>query len=138
MTVTLRRFLPVLVLPLCLSAQEGDKAKIERGRYLVEEVGKCQDCHTPRDEKGELDRSKWLHGTALGFKPLNPVPGWHEHSPDLTSQSPLWNRWGEKKLIDFMTTGLNPKGKPADPPMPAYRLTKEDAEAVIAYLKSLP
>jgi hypothetical protein len=37
-----------------------------------------------------------------------------------------------------MTTGLTPRDMPADPPMPAYKLKPGDAEAVVAYLKSLP
>ncbi len=31
------------------------KAEVERGRYLVEEVAKCPECHTPRKPNGELD-----------------------------------------------------------------------------------
>jgi mono/diheme cytochrome c family protein len=111
--------------------------KVERGRYLVEEVGKCQECHTPMNEKGELDRTKWLKGATLNFAPINPVPGWHKTAPDLTSQSRLFERWKEEGLVKFMNTGLNPKGGKADAPMPTYKMTKEDAEAVVAYLKSL-
>jgi len=32
----------------------GEKSEVERGRYLVEEVAKCPECHTPRDGLGEL------------------------------------------------------------------------------------
>jgi hypothetical protein len=32
-----------------------DTIEIERGRYLVEEVAKCPECHTPRNARGELD-----------------------------------------------------------------------------------
>lgn len=111
--------------------------KVERGRYLVEEVGKCQECHTPRDEKGELDRTKWMKGATLNFAPITPVQGWHKTAPDLTSQSRLFERWKEEGLVKFMNTGLNPKGGKADAPMPTYKLSKDDAEAVVAYLKSL-
>ena len=37
-----------------------EAGEIERGRYLVEEVAKCAECHTPRDAEGELDRHAWL------------------------------------------------------------------------------
>ncbi len=116
------------------SAQEN---KIERGPYLTEEIGKCQDCHTPMMEKGELDRSKWLKGSVLGFQPVKPVPGWHKTAPDLTPGGGLWERWGEAGLVKFLTTGVGPRGNPADPPMPAYKLNQDDAEAIVAYLKSL-
>src|SRR5450759_616454 len=103
-----------------LAAGQGDK--LERGKYLTEEIGKCQDCHTPRGEKGELDRAKWLRGTVLDFQPINPVPGWHKTSPDLTPGSGLWERWGDAGLVKFLVTALDPRGNAADPPMPAYKM----------------
>ncbi len=112
-------------------------AKIERGRYLAEEVGKCQMCHSPRTDSGELDKERWMKGAVLDFAPLKPVEGWHKTSPDLTGGSRLFQRWGEEGMIKFMMTGLTPKGTPSDPPMPAYKMTREDAEALVAYLKSL-
>jgi mono/diheme cytochrome c family protein len=114
-----------------------DEKSIERGRYLVDEVAKCGDCHTPKDEKGQFDKTKWLKGAVLDFAPLQPVPGWHKTSPDLTPTGSLWRKWGEGALVKYMMTGLGPRGNPADPPMPAYKLTKEDAEAIVDYLKSL-
>ena len=118
-----------------MSAQNA--AQIERGRYLVEEVAKCGDCHTPKGADGQLDRSKWLKGAVLDFQPLEPVPKWHKTSPDLTRPGRLWSKWGELALLNYLKTGLAPSGKPADPPMPAYKLKHEDAEAIVEYLKSL-
>lgn len=117
-----------------LTAQE---SPLERGKYLVEEVGKCQECHTPKNEKGELDKGKWMKGATLDFQPMTPVEGWHKTSPDLTPKGRLWQRWGEEALLKYMMTGLTPKGRPAGPPMPNYRLKEADARAVVAYLKSL-
>ncbi len=111
--------------------------KAARGKYLVEEVAKCQDCHTPRLEKGEFDTSKWLQGTVLGFQPLNEVAGWHKASPNITPTGNLWKRWGEAGLVNYLKTGLNPRGNPADPPMPGYKLRADDAEAIVEYLKTL-
>jgi mono/diheme cytochrome c family protein len=119
---------------VCLMAADD---KVERGRYLVEEVGKCQACHTPAGENGELDRSQWLKGATLNFAPTNATPKWHKTAPDITGSSRLFERWKDEGVLNFMTTGLNPRGGKADPPMPTYKLSKEDAEAVVAYLKSL-
>ena len=107
------------------------------GKYLVEEVAKCQDCHTPRLENGQPDKTKWMKGATLDFQPVNPVPRWHKTSPDITPSGRLWQRWGEPALLKYLQTGLTPKGTPADPPMPAYKLTPKDAEAVVEYLKTL-
>lgn len=110
---------------------------VAHGKYLVEEVARCQDCHTQRLENGELDKSKWMKGATLDFQPVNPVPRWHKTSPDITPSGRLWQRWGEPAMLKYLQTGLTPKGTPADPPMPAYKLTAKDAEAVVEYLKTL-
>jgi mono/diheme cytochrome c family protein len=116
---------------------QASASPVERGRYLVNEVGKCADCHTAR-VRGVPDKSNWLKGSVLEVKPLNPVPGWATSAPDLTSSSPLWRTWGESAMVQFFTTGHTPGGKPAAPPMPSYTLTEEDSRAIVAYLKSLP
>ena len=120
-------------LPLVNAAPD----QVERGKYLVEEVAKCQDCHTPLGADGQLDREKWLKGTVLNFQPMQAVKDWHKTSPDLTPGSRLWQRWGEKGITEFLKTGLGPSGHNADPPMPTYKLKAEDAESIVQYLKSL-
>lgn len=122
---------------LTLACAQSQDAKVQRGKYLVEEVGKCQMCHTPRLENGEIDKEHWLKGTTLDFAPIRPVEGWHKTAPDLTPSGRLWERWGEAGLVKYMETGLNPRGNPAGPPMPTYKLPAEDAEAIVAFLKTL-
>jgi mono/diheme cytochrome c family protein len=112
--------------------------KIERGKYLVEEVARCQECHTPKADDGGFDKSKWLKGATLNIAPVTPVRGWHAQSPDITSTSALWQRWGEDGVAKFLQTAKNPRGGSAGAPMPAYTMSAEDAAAVAAYLKSLP
>ena len=36
----------------------GEAALVERGRYLVNVVARCGDCHTPRNARGKLDFSR--------------------------------------------------------------------------------
>jgi mono/diheme cytochrome c family protein len=122
---------------LAAQTTAADPAKLERGRYLAEEVGKCQMCHSPLTESGELDKERWLKGAVLNFAPIKPVEGWHKTSPDLTPGGRLWERWGEAGLTKYLVTGLNPRGGKADAPMPTYKMKQEDAEALVAYLKSL-
>ena len=122
---------------LSVSPAAAGENEIARGKYLLEEVSKCHVCHTPKTESGEFDRAKWLKGATLDFQPVTPIERWHKTSPDITPSGRLWQRWGEKALLEYLQTGLTPKGKPADPPMPAYKLTKADAEAVLEYLRSL-
>jgi|SRR5581483_4247836 len=123
----------LVVLPLF--AQD---AKVERGKYLTEEVARCQECHTPKLENGDFDRSKWMKGATLAVAPIGTITGWHKTSPDLTSTSMLWQRWGQDGFATFLATAKNPRGGSAGAPMPAYKMSADDAQAIAAYLKSLP
>ncbi len=111
---------------------------VEQGKYLVEHVARCPECHTPRTESGELDRSKWMKGATLVTLPVTSPNDWHRKSPDLSSTSPLWMRWGQQGVAKFLQTARNPHGNQAEPPMPSYTLDAADAEAIVAYLTSLP
>ncbi len=115
-------------------AADGDAA---RGKYLVEEVAKCQDCHTARTESGELDKANWMKGATLDFQPTHEMKGWHKTAPDITGQGRYFKRWGDEGVTKFLETGAWPNGNKADPPMPAYTLKAEDAAAIVAYLKTL-
>jgi mono/diheme cytochrome c family protein len=108
--------------------------KIERGRYLIDKVALCGDCHTPHDEKGEPIAGKKLQGAALAFGPTVPVPAWAAKAPGIAALP----RLSDADAIALLSTGETTKGIRARPPMPAYRLTRQDAEAVVSYLRSLP
>jgi mono/diheme cytochrome c family protein len=113
-------------------------SKVQRGKYLVEEVARCQECHTPRTDTNDFDRAKWMKGATLVAAPSTPIEGWHQKSPDISSTSPLWQRWGDEGIVKFLETAKNPRGGKAGAPMPAYTLSPADAEAIATYLKSLP
>ena len=123
---------------LLSTTASGQDDKIARGKYLVEEVAKCQECHTPKMDNGNYIKSQWMKGSTLNLTPAAPVPGWHATSPDVTSGGTLWKRWGEEGMVAFFETGKTPRGSRPGPPMPTYTLTHEDAEAIVAFLKSLP
>jgi len=120
-----------------IHAREENANQVERGRYLVEQVGKCSECHTPAGPDGRPDKSKWLKGAPLTFAPIGKPPKWEDHAPDITPSGRLFQRWGAKGIAAFLTTGKGPGGDAADPPMPTYTLKQDDAEAIVAYLKTL-
>lgn len=120
----------VLVLVQALS-QTHSKALVERGKYLTIEVARCGDCHTPMDGKGAPVQSRWLKGTLLPFQPTAPM-SWAERSADIAGLP----GWKEVDAVTFFMTGKY-LGQSPRPPMPEYHLTKSDAEAVVAYLRSL-
>ena len=109
-----------------------DAAQVARGKYLVENIGMCADCHTPMTEKGP-DMSKHLQGATLPFKPTVPVPNWADRSIHLAGLK----GWSDAEAVKFLTTGIDPNGKNARPPMPAYRYNQKDAQAIVSYLRSL-
>jgi len=114
-------------------ASSAPSSELARGKYLVDHVAMCGDCHTPRNEKGEPIQEKYLKGTALSFKPTAPVPGWADKAPNIAGLP----GWEEKDAIKFLMTGLAYNDLPGRPPMPQFRFNKEDATAVVAYLRSL-
>lgn len=114
--------------------QAQQKSDIERGRYLVEEVAKCAECHTPRDADGNLIQSRWLQGAPIWILPVRPIQNWAERAPALAGFPSFTEEEGERVLEQ----GIGPEGEPLRPPMHIYHMSHEDAKAIIAYLRSLP
>lgn len=107
---------------------------VARGKYIVEDVAMCGRCHSPVDEHGERDRSRWLRGGAIGMKQaVLGAPEWPIVAPRLAGAPP----GTDAQFIVLMMTGVSRTGAPSRQPMPQFRLTQADAEAVLAYLKSL-
>jgi mono/diheme cytochrome c family protein len=109
------------------------QAMVDRGKYIVEDVAVCSQCHTPRDAKGRLDRNKWLEGAALWLNPAEPTEDWPLQAPRIAGNPP----GTDAEMIKLLTTGIWRDGNELRAPMPQFRLSVEDAQAVIAYLKSL-
>jgi cytochrome c553 len=116
------------IIPAAAEAQP-----IGRGQYIVEHVGMCNDCHTPRDEKGQLILSKALQGAPIGSTPIHPMP-WADYAPPIAGLPPHFT---PEQMATFLQTGKRPDGSTPRPPMPPYRLSHEDAVAVTAWLRSL-
>ena len=110
----------------------GSNPKVERGKYLVEQVCMCGDCHTPMTPKGEPDMTRWLHGSSLSFTPKMPIPDWVDQAPVLAGLV----GYTDAQVLLILQKGLK-DGKPLRPPMPHFRFNQEDAEAIVAYLRSL-
>lgn len=108
-------------------------ALIKRGKYIVERVSMCGDCHTPHTDTGEYDMTAWLQGDVLDFKPVHPMP-FAVVAPQIAGLPTMPT---DEMAIRFLETGTNAVGKMAMPPMPRFRFEHDDAVAVVAYLRSL-
>jgi hypothetical protein len=116
------------------STPSADNIEVERGRYLVEEVAKCAECHTPRNARGELDHEAWLQGASIWIMPVRPIPNWADRAPALSGLP----SFTEEEVERVLERGIGPEGETLRPPMHIYHMSHADARAIIAYLKSLP
>ncbi len=120
------------------SAKPGTQAaaangNVARGKYIVEQVAMCINCHTPRNEKGEIDRTHLLEGAPVFYQPAQKMDDWPQTCPRIGGTPP----GTDEEMITLLTTGIWNTGKPLREPMPKFHMTREDAQAVVAYLKSL-
>jgi mono/diheme cytochrome c family protein len=106
---------------------------VQHGEYIVNEVAMCVECHTPRTPSGGLIRQRLLQGAPVPLE--SPWPGrkWAVRAPHIAGLPGFTG----PDMVHLLTTGSRPDGRKPDPPMPSFRLTKQDAEAVVAYLRSL-
>jgi mono/diheme cytochrome c family protein len=125
-----------LAMPPCANA--AGKHAVARGKYLVSISG-CGDCHTPGHFFGKPDMSKFLGGSDVGFAipHLGVFVG-----PNLTPDKATGlGNWTAEQIVAAITEGQTPQGRKLAPVMPYEgfkNLTKSDALAIAAYLKSLP
>lgn len=103
-----------------------------RGRYLVEALGHCGECHTPRNALGGLQRDAWLSGAA--------IPGGNGRTPNIT---PAKLGWSEAEIVEYLTSGFTPDfdtagGEMAEVVKNTATLPIEDKAAIAAYLKVVP
>ncbi len=128
--------LVILAAVLLLAGQPtGRDRQIEHGRYLVDRVGQCPECHTPRDADGNLVVTQYLQGAPVPVKaPPYPNMRWAFQAPAIAGLV----GYPDPDEMKLLTEGIVARtGQPPTPPMPRFRMTREDAEAVIAYLRSL-
>ena len=109
-----------------------DDPELDRGRYLVEALGHCAECHTPRNALGGLDRARWLAGA--------PSPDGKGTIPNIT---PAKLDWTDRDIAAYLKTGFTPDfdsagGEMAEVVQNMSHLPDEDIAAIVAYLKAVP
>ena len=119
--------------PGVLMKAQGLSDIANRGAYLVQALGHCGECHTPRNFLGGPKRDRFLAG------------GKGPEGKDVANLTPTrLNKLSNRDLMDFLTTGLTADGDvPAEAMGEVIRnttsqLTRDDLGALIAYLRTLP
>ena len=123
------------------SPAQAPKSGIERGRYLVEHVSVCGDCHTPRNSIGVPQQSLYLAGAGEKIGPLGAAV------PNITPDKETGiGEWKREDIAELLRSGTKPdldnvqglmhevvEGTPY-----GYKdMKKEDALAIADYLKSI-
>ncbi|MBQ4854280.1 cytochrome c [Rhodanobacter sp. B2A1Ga4] len=111
-------------------------AEWNRGAYLVQGLGHCNECHAARDTLGGTPQDVHLSGGQI------PMQNWY--APDLsTGRNGGLEGWSTQDIVDLLKTGQSAKGA-AFGPMAAVvsgstqHMTDADLHAVASYLQSLP
>ncbi len=119
------------------SPSRAPQSGIERGRYLVEHVALCGDCHTPRNWIGVPDKSLYLAGAKTG--PLG------EEIPNITPDKETGiGDWSREDIAELLLNGTKPdldnvQGLMEEVVEAGYKkMEREDALAIADYLKSVP
>ncbi|TCT02746.1 c-type cytochrome [Paralcaligenes ureilyticus] len=114
-----------------------DDALLMRGKYLMEGVVACANCHIARDDKGQPLFDKGLSG-GMFFDDA----AFKAYAPNITPDPETGiGKWTDAQLAKAIREGIRPDGTLIGPPMPVpfYRnLSDSDLAAIIAYLKAQP
>jgi len=109
---------------------------VERGRYLVETIAACANCHTPRGPNGPIPDKKLAGGEVIKHQDFTAVV------PNITPDPETGiGKWTDDQIISAIREGKRPDGSLIGPAMPSrfYRgIGDDDARAIVAYLRSVP
>ena len=114
---------------------EDQPAGWNRGAYLVEALGHCGDCHTPRNLLFAVNNKRKFAGAIIqGWKAYNITP---DHDWGIGS-------WSDEQLQGYLSAGHAEGRGSAGGPMSEVvdnclrYLSAPDIKAIMAYLKSVP
>lgn len=109
---------------------------VARGRYVVETIGACGNCHTPKGPTGDLPGRHLAGGAVFDEPPFRAV------APNITPDPETGiGRWTDAQIALAIREGRRPDGSIIGPPMPIelYRgLSDRDLAAIVAYLRTVP
>jgi mono/diheme cytochrome c family protein len=106
-------------------------AEWNRGAYLVEGLGHCGGCHTPRNlAGGEIRSQAYAGGIAEGWR-----------APPLNAANPAARKWTQDALVTYLRTGISPDHSAAAGPMGPVveslsQVPEGEVRAIAAYIVS--
>ena len=111
-------------------------AEYNRGAYLVNGLGHCTACHTPRNALGATADAKAFTGGLI------PVQNWYAPALNAAAEAGV-KQWPTDDVVALLKTGVAPHGSVLGPMAEVvFRstqyLTDADARAMAIYLQALP
>jgi len=109
---------------------------LERGKYLMNSIVACGNCHTPQTPQGPVPGKELAGGTRFeeGFGVA--------YAPNITPDPETGiGKWSDGDIIKAIREGKRPDGTTIGPPMPIvlYRgMSDADVQAVVAYMRATP
>ncbi len=118
------------------SAEPTQTAQYNRGAYLVNGLGHCTACHTPRNALGATTDAKAFTGGLI------PVQNWYAPALNAAQEAGV-KEWATNDVVALLKTGVAPQGSVLGPMAEVvFRstqyLTDADARAMAVYLQALP
>ena len=122
--------------PGVLDAQPGQTDEWNRGAYLVQGLGHCAACHTPRNALGATREGAAFQGG------LMPVQNWYAPALNSAREAGL-AAWPLEDAVALLKTGVSPRAAVSGPMAEVvFRslqyLSEEDLRAMATYLRGLP
>lgn len=130
----MRLALPAVIL-VCLTGPIAAETPLERGKYLMDTIAACGNCHTAQGPEGPVAGRELAGG--IEFREGFGVAIAANITPDPETGI---GKWTDEQIIAAIREGKRPDGSIIGPPMPIalYRdMSDEDVRAIVAYLRQV-
>ena len=113
---------------------EPARGNVEHGRYIAEHVAMCVECHSGRDGQGNLLDDRRYRGGIVPFS-----PPWPNDWATIVPPNRGLPGYDDAQAFRLLTEGaIGRDGRRLRLPMPRFRMSRQDAADVIAFLRSAP
>ncbi len=124
--------------PAVFRPETGQSVDWNRGAYLVQGLGHCSACHSPRNALGAVSGKS---GESLSGG-LIPMLGWYAPSLNADAEAGLGD-WRQEHITTLLKTGVSPRATVFGPMAEVVReslqyLSDSDVNAMAVYLRALP
>jgi mono/diheme cytochrome c family protein len=108
------------------------RGNAERGRYIVEGIAMCFECHSTRDDAGNIVPATRFRGGPMPAR----VP-WPADWPVMTPPIAGLPGYTDIQAMRLLTEGaIKRDGTRARAPMPRFRMSAQDAADVVAFMRA--